>query len=52
MSLLADPDRVDDHEMVLALDAGVDLLHLGLGDHPHAPAFHLLEISRVISPSA
>ena len=40
---LADADGIDDDEVVLALDAGIDLLHLGLGDHAHAAAFHLLE---------
>ena len=43
--LLADADGVDDHEAVLALDAGIDLLHLGFGNHPHAPALHLLEVT-------
>ena len=43
--LFAHADGVDDHEAVLALDAGIDLLHLGFGDHAHAPALHLLEVT-------
>src|SRR5262245_39297476 len=41
--MLADAHGIDDDEAGFALDTGIDLLHFGLGNDPHAPALHLLE---------
>ena len=39
----ADAHGIDDQVAGLAFDAGIDLLHLGVGHHAHAAPFHLLE---------
>ena len=41
--MLADAYRIDDDEAGFALDPGIDLLHFGFWNDPHAPALHLLE---------
>src|SRR5262249_8336606 len=41
--MLADAHRIDDDEAGFALDPGIDLLHFGLWNDPHAPTLHLLK---------